>query len=277
MNRYFIGLTISALTIVISIDAPYAQQSAAEHGHLPEVVLTADPLGETDSHLIQPVHVLDEKDLQSRNLSNIGEAVSNELGITSSDFGTGVGRPLIRGLGGSRVSILENGISTMDVADVSADHGVPSEPVFSRQIEILRGPATLLYGSAASGGVVNVVNDRILRQAPERLEADLSMQYESVSDGWTGAGQVNIPAGEFALHLDGMFRDTDDYDIPGFAELEPDEPGQGGSRAGCSGGSVKGIHRRRCFRILRMTGASSMTAMMRIVCSHFGHISGSTS
>ena len=142
--------------------------------------------------------------------------------MTTSDFGTAVGRPVIRGLAGSRVGILENGTSTMDVSSIGADHAVPTEPAFARQVEIFRGPATLLFGSGASGGVVNVVNDRILKYVPETLEGDISLQYETVSDGVNGAGSFNIGTGNFALHLDGMKRHANDYEIPGYAELDRD-------------------------------------------------------
>ncbi len=199
----------------------------ADGRELPEVIITADPLGEFDSHLSQPVQVLTREELETRSVGNIGETIANELGVSASDFGPGVGRPIIRGLAGSRISVLENGISTMDVANISVDHAVPVEPIFARQLEIFRGPATLLFGSGASGGVVNLVNDRILRYVPESLEADLSLRYETVSDGITGAGSMNAGAGNVAVHVDGMVRDTHDYAIPGFAELDPDEPGQG--------------------------------------------------
>ena len=140
---------------------------------------------------MMPVQVLGRDELESRSIRNIGEAVANELGVSTSDFGTAVGRPVIRGLAGSRVGILENGTSTMDVSNIGADHAVPTEPAFARQVEIFRGPATLLFGSGAIGGVVNVVNDRILKYVPETLEGDISLQYETVSDGVNGAGSFN--------------------------------------------------------------------------------------
>ena len=187
-----------------------------------EIVVTGDPLGDVDAHLMMPVQVLGRDELESRSIRNIGEAVANELGVSTSDFGTAVGRPVIRGLAGSRVGILENGTSTMDVSNIGADHAVPTEPAFARQVEIFRGPATLLFGSGASGGVVNVVNDRILKYVPETLEGDISLQYETVSDGVNGAGSFNFGTGNFALHLDGMKRHANDYEIPGYAELDRD-------------------------------------------------------
>lgn len=202
----------------------------SEHTHTPagvesieEIIVTADPLGDVEGHMMRPVQVLAKEELKTRSIRNIGEAVANELGVSSSDFGAAAGRPVIRGLAGSRVTVMENGISTLDVANMSADHAVPTEPAFARQVEIFRGPATLLYGSGASGGVINVVNDRILKYVPETLEGDIALQYETVSDGVNGMGSFNFGTGNFAVHLDGMKRNTDDYDVPGYAELDADE------------------------------------------------------
>ena len=223
LNRY----AIIAMTLVAQsqlVGNIYAQDSGIE-----VIRVTADPLSKVDNHLIQPSQILSKEDLKTRSIQNIGETVSKELGVTSSDFGAGVGRPVIRGQGGGRVKVLESGISTMDASTVSNDHAATSEPVFAEQIEILRGPATLLYGSGASGGLVNVVTNRIPTRLPDGgLQGDTVLQYESVNDGLTGAASVNAGTGNFVLHLDGMKRDTDDYDIPGFAEMEPDageEPG----------------------------------------------------
>lgn len=215
--------TIALLIAVILTYAPFlVADELTAHGPLYEIVVTADPLADVDEHTALPIQVLTKEQLESRSIHNIGEAVANELGVSSSDFGAAVGRPVIRGLGGSRVSVLENGINTMDVANMGADHAVPTEPAFARQIEIFRGPATLLFGSGASGGVVNVVNDRILKYIPEDLDADISLQYETVNDGVNGAGSFSVGAGNFAFHVDGMKRYTGDYNIPGFAELDRD-------------------------------------------------------
>ena len=187
-----------------------------------EIIVTGDPLGDVDAHLMMPVQVLGRDELESRSIRNIGEAVANELGVSTSDFGTAVGRPVIRGLAGSRVGVLENGISIMDVSNIGADHAVPTEPGLARQVEIFKGPATLLFGSGASGGVVNVVNDRILKYVPDTLEGDISLQYETVSNGVNGTGSFNAGTGKFAFHLDGMKRYSSDYDIPGYAVLNRD-------------------------------------------------------
>ena len=201
---------------------PGHAHTAEGYEYIEEITVTADPLGDVDTHMMMPVQVLGKDELETRSIRNIGEAVANELGVSTSDFGTAVGRPVIRGLAGSRVGVLENGISTMDVSNIGADHAVPTEPGLARQVEIFRGPATLLFGSGASGGVVNVVNDRILKYVPDTLEGDISLQYETVSDGVNGSGSFNAGTGNFAFHLDGMKRYSSDYDIPGYAVLNRD-------------------------------------------------------
>ncbi|MGR8921582.1 MAG: TonB-dependent receptor plug domain-containing protein, partial [Gammaproteobacteria bacterium] len=195
-----------------------------DHAHeLPEIVITADPLGDIDNHFVSPSLVLDADALRTRSLRSIGETVANELGVNSSDFGAAVGRPVIRGLSGSRVRVLENGVGSFDLSTISADHAVSSEPLFAKQVEILRGPATLLYGSGASGGLVNVVNGRIRNTLPDEIEGGLYSHYDTASDGWLGGFELDAALGSMlAVHVDGLRRDTDDVDIPGFAETMPD-------------------------------------------------------
>ncbi len=202
---------------------PHPHDDAHAHS-VPEIIITADPLGYADGHFVAPSQVLDAEALRTRSLRSIGETVANELGVNASDFGASVGRPVIRGLGGARVRVLENGLGSFDLSTISADHAVSSEPIFARQVEILRGPATLLYGSGASGGLVNVVNGRISDTLPEGVEGGLYTHYDSASDGWLGGIEMDAAIGSaLALHADALRRDTDDIDIPGFAETAPDE------------------------------------------------------
>lgn len=208
---------------VISVMAVFQLSVTTHAQQIEEIRVVADPLGDVDTHFIQPTQILDKNQLKSRSIQNIGEAVSRELGVTSSDFGAGSGRPVIRGLSGGRIKIMENNIGTMDASTISADHGVSTEPVFAEQIEILRGPATLLYGSGASGGLVNVVNHRIPERMPDGLEGNAIIQYETVNKGRTGAASVNAGDSNLAMHLSGMLRDTSDYKIPGEAELHYDD------------------------------------------------------
>ncbi|MCC7412694.1 MAG: TonB-dependent receptor [Gammaproteobacteria bacterium] len=200
-----------------------------------EIVVTADPLGSSEHHIVQPVDVLGAEELMHRDPRSIGETVAREPGVTSADFGPGVGRPVIRGLSGARVRVLEDGIGTMDVSSISPDHAVAAEPVFARQVEIYRGPATLLYGSGASGGLVNIVTRRLLDYVPESLEGGVYGHHDSGSDGWQGAIDLSAGAGDFAFHIDGMKRSTGDYEIPGAGSTVPDPGERRGTLANSDG------------------------------------------
>ena len=181
---------------------------------LNKLEITAGPYkSHGDLELAQPAQIISGDRLMTRTQSTLGETVERELGVTASDFNpVGASRPVIRGLGGQRVMILENGASALDVSDISVDHAVSIEPVLARQIEILRGPSTLMYGSGAVGGVVNVVNERIPDALPETIEGAFETRFNSASRERTGAFRVTGPADHFAYHVDGMFLKTDDYD-----------------------------------------------------------------
>jgi iron complex outermembrane receptor protein len=218
---------LSPLVLALPVLAAPNKSSSAGHSVRAasdeEVIVSADPLRRADEHLIQPFTVIGRERLMRENLRNIGEAVNNELGVNSSDFGAGVGRPVIRGLSGARVQVLDDGIGSMDVSTLSPDHAVAITPVFARQVEIFRGPATLLYGSSASGGLVNVVDDRILDFRPERASGEFYSHYDTASEGKTNALMVETGVGSnFALHLDALKEDAESYEIPGAASRTPD-------------------------------------------------------
>ena len=181
---------------------------------LDKLEVTASPFRfHSDLELAQPADVLYGDQLMLRSQSTLGETVDQQLGVTASDFNpVGASRPVIRGLGGQRVRVLENGGSVMDVSDISVDHAVAIEPVLSRQIEVLRGPSTLMYGSGAIGGVVNVVNNRIPDRLPDTIEGAFEGRFNSATTERTGAFRITGAVGDFALHGDGMYLKTDDYD-----------------------------------------------------------------
>jgi len=225
-----------ALAGAVLAQAGLAQENhtghgAEQHHQLEEIRVTADPLARPSTHIVQPTRVLDEEALLVRDTRSIGETVAGELGVSSSDFGPGVGQPIIRGLSGARVRVLQDGIGTMDVSTISADHAVSLEPVFAEQVEIYRGPAALLYGSGATGGFVNVVSNRIPDSVPDGLSGELYGHYDSASDGYLSALQLDHGAGNLAFHVDAMKRDTDDIDIPGFGPVEPGPDARAGTLA----------------------------------------------
>lgn len=189
----------------------------AEHAdHLQEVVVTAVPLGQSADQLVTPVSVLAGAELDDALGGTIGQTVAGVPGVQTTSFGAGVGRPVIRGLDGSRVSVLSDGLGSEDVSNVSQDHAVAAEPFLADQIEILKGPSTLLYGSGAIGGVVNIVDGRIPQTAPANgFSGRTQVNVDTVSDGTTGMFRVDTGNEHFALHADGLYRHAGDYEIPG--------------------------------------------------------------
>jgi len=190
--------------------------SNAHTGDVTTVIVTANPFhkGETEQILL-PAKVLAGDELRDKLGNSLGETLSSELGVSSSAFGAGSSRPIIRGLEGARVKMLENGMAVSDVSGLSNDHAVSADGAVARQIEILRGPASLLYGSGAIGGLVNVVNERIPAALEPKLTGQAEARYSTVDLGNAQSGTIDGAAGKLALHVDANRRETGDYKIPG--------------------------------------------------------------
>lgn len=225
MNRHMILLLAATFAAPAFAQDSEPETTTDDETQLEAVVVTATPLRRTTTEIAQPVEVLTGNELEERLDTNIGETLSGELGISSSYFGPGASRPIIRGLGGPRVKVLEDGIESLDVSTVSDDHAVGIDPFIAKQIEILRGPSTLLYGGGAIGGVVNVVSNRVPERVPEQpLEGGAELYGDSVADEQTAVLRLDGGAGNWAWHVDGLDRETNDYEIPGVSERDPDEP-----------------------------------------------------
>ncbi|MGA0027702.1 MAG: TonB-dependent receptor [Steroidobacteraceae bacterium] len=184
---------------------------------LREIVITATPIAEGLATTSQAVGVLAGDELLLKLEPTLGETVAGEPGVHSTYFGPGSSRPVIRGLGGDRVQVLTDGLPTLDVSGLSEDHAIAIDPALSEQVEIIRGPATLLYGTGASGGIVNVVTNRLHDRLPETATGMLELRADTAHDERGMAGRLDAPLGAWALHVDGAWRETDDYDIPGSA------------------------------------------------------------
>jgi iron complex outermembrane receptor protein len=193
-----------------------------------QVRITANPLHNgSGDEILNPAKVLSGDELKDKVGSSIGETLQNELGVSASAFGAGASRPIIRGLEGSRVMMLENGMPTSDVSGLSNDHAVASEGATAQQIEILRGPAALLYGSGAIGGLVNVVNDRIPTELGAPLSGTAETRYSTVDQGKNASAALDGSHGKIGWHVDGNWRDTSDYKIPGSRVLNDPASGEG--------------------------------------------------
>ncbi len=215
-SSLYIGLLLPAL----AIGAERSPASDARHetpAELDEVVVHASPLRQGAEALAQPVEILTGEKLDQVRAASLGETVGKLPGVQSSNFGAGVGRPIIRGLDGPRVSTLSGGLATQDVSTISQDHGVTLEPFLADQIEVLKGPATLLYGSGSIGGLVNVVDGRIAeRPLAEAFQGRAEFRTDSVSDGSTVLARLDGSAldGAMVLHADALYRNQRDYDTP---------------------------------------------------------------
>ena len=202
--------------------------SAAAQEEDDTIVVTASPLGQALDDTLVGVSVLSGEDLANRQTSssNIGEILKAEPGVSSTFFGAGASRPIIRGQGEGRIRVLTNGIGEIDASATSPDHAVAVEPALAERIEVIRGSGVLRYGSSGSGGVVNVLDGRIPQDAPENgYEGAVRLSATTVDDGFEAAAGANFLAGQVGdadvvLHLEGTFRETEDYDIPGFARSD---------------------------------------------------------
>ena len=183
----------------------------------PSLEITATGTQEGQS-ILTPSKVLSGNELQDKLGSSLGSTLANELGVAASGFGPGASRPVIRGLEGARVQILQNGLSVNDVSSISADHAVASPIQNARQIEILRGASALAYGSGSSGGLINVVNDRIATTLPDELTGALNTNYETANQGKTAGIVLDGSTGPIALHVDTAISNANNYQIPGYAE-----------------------------------------------------------
>lgn len=210
--RKLILLVASAGTVVLPAQAE--QQSTVEL----EPVIVTSPVREKVSETAKPVTVLKGDDLRMKVGDTIGETLKQELGISNQSFGPGVGRVVIRGQSGPRVRILFNGIGTNDASSISPDHAVTAEPLLAERIEVLRGPATLLYGSGAIGGVVNVIDNLIPTHKPKHLlGGGVEQRYNSVSNEEATVLKLEGGQGPIAIHLDGFYRQNGNMAIGGQA------------------------------------------------------------
>ncbi|MCX7110727.1 MAG: TonB-dependent receptor [Proteobacteria bacterium] len=200
-----------------------------------DTVVVSAPLREKVSQSARPATVLTAEVLATQAGNTIGGTLAKEPGMSNQSFGPGVGSPVIRGQAGPRVRVLQNGIGVNDASTLSPDHANGVEPMLAERIEILRGPATLLYGSGAIGGVVNVIDNRIPSMDPDKLLGGaFEQRYNSVSDENASVLKLEGGKGIVAYHLDGFYREQGNMHIGGAAIDEP--------AARASDPGLEGIH-----------------------------------
>lgn len=182
-----------------------------------EIVVTAAGLNQLD--VLAGTSVIEGFELQRSLDANIGESLVELPGVTASGFAPGASRPVLRGFSGDRVRVLVDGLGSIDASNTSVDHAVTIDPLTAERIDVLRGPAVLLYGSQAIGGAVNVIDKRIPRRMPdEPIHIDGILRADTALDAREGGLSVDLPVGSmFAFHASGTYRTTNDLEIPGFA------------------------------------------------------------
>lgn len=211
-----------------AIAPPPASPAPADPDHaitLDRVVVSSGLQDKTAFDLAQGTSILAGDQLHRQGQTTLGETLAATPGVNSTYYGPGASRPIIRGLGGDRIRVLDSGVGALDAANISPDHNTAIEPLFAERIEVLRGPATLLYGSSAVGGVVNVIDNRIPVTPLERafggaIEARGfgAAREQSAIGAFTGGSK------EFRVQLDGLTSRSRDLRIPGVARIDADAP-----------------------------------------------------
>ncbi|MBP7336244.1 TonB-dependent receptor [Niveispirillum sp.] len=211
------GGTVAA-SPAMAQQAPMADGSA--HDRVEEIIVTASPIGAKRFDILQGTSSLSGEALDRALSTTLGEALDKLPGLSQTGFGAGASRPIIRGQGGDRIRILSGGIGSIDASTTSPDHAPALDLATAKRVEVVRGPATLLYGNNAVGGVINVLDGRIPIAEPKdgvdgfaRIGVGTNANERSLASGVDA--RLNGP---FVLHLDGFYRQTDDYEAPGFLE-----------------------------------------------------------
>lgn len=216
----FASKTLSVCSLIFAANLHAEPLSAPANPpvqSLDPVRITATAFDRPAQELAQPWTVFNGALLNSIQSASLGSTLDWQPGIASTHFTAGASRPVIRGQEGQRVRILSNGLGSQDLSNTSADHAVTIDSRLVDQIEVLRGPANLLYGGNAIGGVVNVVDGRIADKPLEQAEGIVFSEYQSVSKGKYAGLKADVPAGKLVVHVDGIFRETEDYAAPAFS------------------------------------------------------------
>ncbi|MES2604196.1 MAG: TonB-dependent receptor [Pseudomonadota bacterium] len=211
---HYVPLTMGLLALAVS--SAHAQNSDQDQdGEIYELVTTAIHVRSAETAL--PVTLLTGEELHKSVRATIGDTLASQPGLSNASFGPAVGQTVIRGQQGRRVMNLTNSMPNADAAGNSSDHAQTVEPLLATSIEVLRGPATLLYGGGAIGGVVNVIDRRIVTSVPDRPAFAFETRHDSSSDLQNHIGSADFATGSLVWHVDAVQREWNDLEIPDFA------------------------------------------------------------
>ncbi|OAL75813.1 TonB-dependent receptor [Acinetobacter sp. SFB] len=205
------------LSIFAAITPAVFAEDSSQNQQLETIKLQAHPLVQSAADFAVADQVIDHKKLAQGGVT-IGDALAGELGVSSNQYGAGSSRPVIRGQDGPRVKILQHASETADVSTLSPDHAVTVDPILAKQVEIIRGPSTLLYSAGTVGGLVNVTDNKIPTQMPEKgYEGQVGLRYNSGSDEkLASAGATVALSDQVALRVEGSKRDANNYIAPNY-------------------------------------------------------------
>lgn len=221
MSRF--SASFLALATSLCIASPALAQSEADgarhgdHALADEIVITAI-IGRNQQDVLSGTSVLTSTELARDVRPTIGETLSRQAGVSATSFGPNASRPVLRGFQGERIRVLADGIGSFDVSNTSVDHAVVINPLTADRIEVLRGPSSLLFGSSAIGGVVNVIDSRIPRSIPdEGLHVDGVATYGTAADERSFGTRVDAALSDkFVVHFDGTYSKTGNMDVGGY-------------------------------------------------------------
>ena len=193
-----------------------------------EVIVTSSLIDQTLSELENPLHVISGDDISNGATQSLGESLDNLLGVSSTDYGSGVGQPIIRGMSGSRVRILSNGMVVRDVSGLGSDHINDIDMNNIQQVEVVIGPSSLLYSNGSIGGIINIVDNTIARNDFSESELRLGLEGQSVNNG--NAHDISLQNNIGGLNLSFAYKDSqfDNFDVPIGAILHDEETHEGG-------------------------------------------------
>ena len=210
-------LSPNKLALAISLAMASAWAEPVTQIELSNVAVTGNPLGVSSDAMVLPVSILSGRELSLKREATLGETLNTMPGVAASNFGPNSSRPVIRGLDAERVRIMQNGVGILDASSLSFDHAVAIDPLVIEQIDVVRGPAALLYGGSAVGGVVNAIDHRIPTEPVNGIIGRTEARVGGPDNQRNAAAVVDVGNGQFAMHADAYKRKTDDLNIPGFA------------------------------------------------------------
>jgi iron complex outermembrane recepter protein len=215
---FLLGASLLALTLAapaFAQTAPQPDDEQVDQGDVSAVVVTGAPYAVSLDTVTTSVSVVGRDQLDVAAPSGLGDLLAGQPGLRSTFFGPGASRPVIRGLSGPRVLVLQNGVGLVDASALSPDHAVASDPGEASRIEVLRGPSTLAYGGSGIGGVVNIIDDHIPDHIPDGgIDGRISVSAASVDDSRSLSFGLHAASGPVVFSIDGVSRRSEDYDVP---------------------------------------------------------------